>query len=536
LPRWANSRPATTAIQSPSSWTACPAVTLFQIDSDDSASLTYTLESSTTGALNDPLKIDIDGDAADLAGYDGTLTNDFSTYTSSALNGRSGSTLTVTLPAVDVNIGDVVQVTGTVGEYFGETQISNVTSVAVISSGAPLPTAAHISLPAAGVTTNQDGDLQPDLEAYEGLRVTFPDELTISEMYQRDRFNEIMLMQGGRALQFTPANAADALAYNAFLQDVGTRTMTFDVWLQQKNALIGNLDWFVPAFSTGSDIRMGDTITGLTGILNYQWAGSSSSGATRRGISTVDGENSIDKASVRPVTPEPVGGPLKVTSLNVLNFFATVDDGGSTTLGFDPRGADNLDECNRPLEKLGQAILEINADILELVELANDFLAGAPGNAIELLVEYLNAQAGAGTYARVDPGTRHVGSDAIAVGVTYKTDTVRIAPGTTVEVLTGADLPGLGLGGMAAVFDGASTNRAPLAVTFEQLSNGQRSTSYRAASSSTTGARRPTPIPAVSSPSGWSKTRATLSSGSNRPSALTHRATSPRSSLLCTMA
>ncbi|MGS4920210.1 MULTISPECIES: ExeM/NucH family extracellular endonuclease [Mameliella] len=663
-----------------------PPVTLFQIDSDDSASLTYTLESGTTVTLNDPLKIDIDGDAADLAGYDGTLTNDFTTYASSALNGMSGSTLTVTLtagvnngggeafamrdividragavttpelaiaatdadklegdsgstgftftvtrsgdttaattvdyavsgggadaadfggslpsgtvsfaagetsktitvqvtgdtdietdegftvtlsnasgaatistatatgtirtddigitaihdiqgatdtsplvgqtvtveavvvgdfqdgdadaarnlrgfylqeedgdadgnvmtsegifvfdgslPAVDVNIGDVVQVTGTVGEYFGETQISNVTSVTVIGSGAPLPTAAEISLPAAGVTTNQDGDFQPDLEAYEGMRVTFPDELTISEMYQLDRFNEIKLMQGGRVQQFTQTNAPDALAYNAFLQDVGARTITYDDGLQQQNALIGNLDGFGPTFSTGSDIRMGDTITGLSGVLNYQWAGNSSSGATWRVISTVDGENSFDKESVRPVTPEPVGGTLKVTSLNVLNFFATVDDGGSTALGFDPRGADSVDEYNRQLEKLGQAILEMDADILGLVELENDFLAGAPGNAIEQLVEYLNAQAGAGTYAWVDPGTRHVGSDAIAVGVIYKTDTVRIAPGTTVEVLTDADLPGLGLGGMPAVFDGAGTNRAPLAVTFEQLSNG----------------------------------------------------------------
>ncbi|MBY6159750.1 ExeM/NucH family extracellular endonuclease [Mameliella alba] len=378
-------------------------------------------------------------------------------------------------PGIDVNVGDIVQVTGTVQERFGETQISNVTSVTVVGSAGTLPTASVISLPSASVTTNQDGDYQPDLEAYEGMRVTFSDELTISEMFQLDRFNEIKLIQGGREQQYTQTNTPDAAGYDAFLQNVGSRTITYDDGLQQQNALIGNLDGFGPVFSTASDIRMGDTITDLSGVLTYQWAGNSASGATWRVISTFDGENSFTKESVRPTTPTDVGGTLKVTSLNVLNFFSTIDETGVTTAnGFDPRGADSIDEYNRQLEKLATAIIEMDADILGLVELENDFLAGADGNAIEHLVEYLNAELGAGTYAWVDPGTRFVGSDAIAVGVIYKPAVVQIAPGTTVEVLTDGDLTALGLDSLGPVFDGAGTNRSPIAVTFEQLSNGAK--------------------------------------------------------------
>lgn len=427
---------------------------------------TVTVEAVVVGDFQDG-----DADASrDLRGFylqeedadvDGNL------LTSEGLFVFDGST-----PLVDVNVGDVVQVTGTVSEFFGETQLSSVSKVTVISSGATLPTASVISLPTAAVTTNQDGDFQPDLEAYEGMLVTFGDELTISEMYQLDRFNEIKLIQGGREHQFTQTNEPDALAYNAFLQDVGARTITYDDGLSQQNALIGNLDGFGPTFSSASDIRMGDTITDLSGVLSYQWAGNSASGATWRVRSTVDGENSFDKESVRPTDAPDVGGSLKVTSFNVLNFFATLDDGPTTALGLDPRGADSQAEYDRQLEKLGTAILEMDADILGLVEIENDFLAGASGNAIEQLVAYLNAQAGAGTYDWVDPGTRHVGGDAIAVGVIYKPALVQIAPGTTVEVLTDSDLPALGLDGIGPIFDGAGTNRAPLAVTFEQLSNG----------------------------------------------------------------
>ncbi|MGA1622955.1 MAG: ExeM/NucH family extracellular endonuclease, partial [Synechocystis sp.] len=366
---------------------------------------------------------------------------------------------------VDVNVGDKVQITGTVGEFFGETQLDTLTNITVISAGNPLPTAAAITLPAAATSLAQDGDVQPDLEAFEGMLVNFTDTLTVTEMFNLDRFNEIKLVQGDRPLQFTQNNDPDVAGFAAHLEEVGARTITYDDGLNQQNALIGNLDGFGPTFNTASNIRMGDTITGLSGVLSYQWAGNSSSQATWRVRSTQEGENTFTKVNDRPVDPDPVGGSLKVTGFNVLNYFTTIDLTDATTAnGNDPRGADTAEEFARQTDKLVTALLAIDADVLGLAELENDFLPGSTGNAIEYLVNALNAVAGAGTYDWVNPGNQFVGDDAIAVGLIYKPSAV-------------------GLVGDVAILDtpdfldpnntGENRNRPAVAQSFQDLATGE---------------------------------------------------------------
>ena len=84
---------------------------------------------------------------------------------------------------VDVAIGDLVEVTGTVDEFNGSTQIGTVTSVNVISAGNSV-TPATVTLPVTAIT---------DLEAFEGMSVQLPQNLTISEFFNYDRFGEIVL-------------------------------------------------------------------------------------------------------------------------------------------------------------------------------------------------------------------------------------------------------------------------------------------------------------------------------------------------------
>jgi uncharacterized protein len=62
-------------------------------------------------------------------------------------------------PTADIQVGDKVRITGTVGEFFGEIQLSSLTSVEVISSGNELPMAAEITFPVAGTKVNADGVL-----------------------------------------------------------------------------------------------------------------------------------------------------------------------------------------------------------------------------------------------------------------------------------------------------------------------------------------------------------------------------------------
>ncbi len=373
-------------------------------------------------------------------------------------------------PAVDVNIGDVVEVTGTVDEFFGLTQLTDV-SVSIQGTDT-IPTPATVNFP---VTTVDD------LEAFEGMGITIPDTLFVTEYFNLDRFGEIVLASDGasnepgtdgRLEQFTDFNSPDVAGFAAYQEAIATRRIVLDdgQTVQNPDPIIhgrgGN-----PLSSTNT-LRGGDTVDNLSGVLSFGF-----------GEYRIQPVNPVDfqATNPRPLTPDPVGGDLKVAGFNVLNFFTTLDETGNPGSGpnsLSPRGADNQAEFDRQVEKLVTTLADIDADVVGLVELENEFGFDQNGDgqfAIETLVDELNNQVGAGTYAYVDPGVPFVDTgDAISVGAIYKTDSVQIAPGTTVEILTDSDLPALGLGG--TVFDGVNTNRAPMAVTFEELATGERFT------------------------------------------------------------
>ncbi len=394
-------------------------------------------------------------------------------------NALTSEGLFVFAGSTDVSVGDKVRVTGTISEFFGLTEMT-ATKIEVVEAGAVADIdslAVDIDLPAAGTTKSQDGDYQPDLEAYEGMLVRLPETLTITEQFNLDRFNEIKLVAGGRPNQFTHDNAPDVAGNDAHLQEIGSRTITYDDGLNVQNAAIGNLDGFDP-YTTATAPRMGDTVTGLTGVLDYQWAGNSASGATWRVRSVEDGDNTFVSANPRPAEPADVGGTFTVASFNVLNFFTTLDDGSLTANGQDPRGANSAEEFARQTERLVNCMLELGADLFGLVELENNFLAGDSGNAIEYLVEQLNAELGADVYEWVYPGTQFVGTDAISCGFIYNSGVLQVAGGTTVAILDDSDLPGLGLADLISqstvggVFGGENTSRPALAVTFEEIASG----------------------------------------------------------------
>ncbi len=376
-------------------------------------------------------------------------------------------------PAVDVTNGDKVQVTGTVDEFFGFTQIVSISNITLISSGNTLPTAAIINLPATSSTTNSDGDVIANLENVEGMLVNLPQEMTVTEMFNLDRFGEFRISQGGRLRQFTQENLPSVSGYNAHLDAIAKRSITIDdgLSIQNPDPIIfpdGNLN-------SSDAFRMGNTITGLTGVISYSRSSGSIGIETYRLLPTTS--FSVVNTNPRQNTPSDVGGSLKVVSFNVLNYFTTLDEGSNATaIGEDPRGADNAAEFGRQRQKLLEALLDINADVYGLIELENDFSPTSNGNAIKDIVDGLNATVGSGTFDWVDPGTQFVGDDTIAVGVIYKTSTVSISNGTTVEILDDSDLSGLGFTSSPAVFNGNSTNRAPIAVTFTETSSGEKFT------------------------------------------------------------
>lgn len=314
-------------------------------------------------------------------------------------------------PDRDVEVGDRVEITGTVTEYFGETQIV-AQAVTVIGNGEIRPT--PLTLPAAGLVRNNDGELIADLEAYEGMLVTFPQTLTVSDLRNLGRYGELRLAQGGRPQAYTNHNTPDAAAYAAFLEQFASREILLDDGRRVEHPAPNRFLTTDPA--SGRSIRSGDQVTGLTGNLRY------SRGSGNAGVETwrlIPGDDPpFTAAGPRPGAPD-VPGDLRVATFNLLNYFTTIDTGRRICgPGQDDscRGADSKAEFRRQQAKLVTALKQVDADIVGLVELENNARAS-----LASLVDALNGN-GETSYAYVDTGT--IGDDSIKVGLIYRPETV----------------------------------------------------------------------------------------------------------------
>jgi len=315
-------------------------------------------------------------------------------------------------PAVDVDVGDIVEVIGDVAEYFGETQL-RASSVRIVGTGSLIP--APINLPVSGTTTNSDGDLIADLERYEGMLVEFTGTLTVTEVRNLEQFGEVTLSQGGRLYQFTNGDAPDAAGYDAHKDLNARRTIVLDDGLRTRNP--DEVHYLDAGSASDYSIRSGDTITGLTGTLRYSRGSGGNGDETWRLMPTMDRE--FVSANPRPGGPS-VGGSIRVASFNVENFFTTIDSGQDDCgpSGSDGcRGADSAAEYTRQLDKIVTALALLDADIIGLVELENNADAS-----LVALVDALNARVGSGSYTYVDTGTIH--DDVIKTGFIYRDATI----------------------------------------------------------------------------------------------------------------
>lgn len=384
-------------------------------------------------------------------------------------------------PSVNVQAGDRVKVTGYVAEFFGETQIGSVTSVEVVSSGNTLPSAATVTFPVASLITNSDGALIADLEAYEGMRVTVAQELTITDLFTIGRYGDIGLSAAGLTETYTQANTPDAAGFDAFIREQVSNTLVLDDGSTVQNPSVipfeiaGETGRIAGEFDAEDALSAGDTVENLTGVLRFS-RGSGGDGEETYRLNATETPQFVDTVAREAEAPS-VGGSLTVSSFNVLNFFTSLGDEGLTSGpdGASVRGADNLAEFDRQVDKLIATLSGMNSDIIGLIEVENEIgdQNGDGQFAIGYLTDALNLAMPGADYQFVDPGTPYLGGDAIMVGMLYNAQTVRIAEGTTVAYLTDADLAGLGVDPGNPVFEGSGTSRVPLAATFEELATGE---------------------------------------------------------------
>ncbi|WP_026354513.1 ExeM/NucH family extracellular endonuclease [Massilia niastensis] len=343
--------------------------------------------------------------------------------------------------ATDAVVGDRVRVVGTVDEYRPSgatrtyTELKDVTSVSKISGGHRIaPT--NIGLP-------------DDLARYEGMLVRFTTPLTVNQNKYLGERGELTLAYGRRENPTNryPAGSPEAAA---LAQQNAANEVVLDDGIFTTPPTI-------PFLAADGTVRAGDTVSDLTGVLDFGAIGGGGAAFKLQPTETPV----FSRTNERSAPPPLAAGNVKVASANVLNFFTTFTDGrdawgrsgqgctiGNRTSAAECRGADNTEEFIRQRDKIVASLKALDADVVGLMEIQNndDIAAG-------YLVEQLNKAIGAPAYAVV-PKPAATGTDAIRVAMIYKPAAVKLVGG--------------------ALSDGdAVNNRPPMAQTFK-ANNGAR--------------------------------------------------------------
>ncbi|MBZ2206842.1 ExeM/NucH family extracellular endonuclease [Massilia soli] len=342
---------------------------------------------------------------------------------------------------VTASVGDLVRVTGTVTEFTptgasrSYTELKDTSAILVRSSG-------HAVTP-----TNIDS--LAALANVEGMLVNFTNTLTVNQTGFLGQRGELTLSVGRRETptnRFRP-NSPEALALAA---ENNANQIVLDDSIFVTPVVI-------PYIGEDSTVRAGDSVTGLTGVVDF---GAIGGGGAAFKLQPTEAPM-FSRTNPRTEAPVVAAGNVKVASANVLNYFTTFTNGsdvsgatnqgckvGSTTRASNCRGADNLAEYVRQRDKIVHSLKAIDADVVGLMEIQNN-----DDVAVSYLVDALNQAVGFATYAYV-PRPPALGTDAIRVAMIYKPAKVTLQG--------------------AALSDGdAVNNRPPMAQTFK-AANGAR--------------------------------------------------------------
>jgi predicted extracellular nuclease len=328
-----------------------------------------------------------------------------------------------------VSAGEFVRVTGFARERFNQTTINGaddnnaaVPAGGIVHCGTGSVAPTEVTMPFASTTFP---------ERYEGMLVNFPQPLVISEYFNYARFGEIVLAQplAGEDRPFTGTSVDEpGAAANTRTAANAVRRITLDDNVSAQNPAVLRHPNGQP-FSLTNRFRGGDTVANTTGILGFDFS-------LYRVHPTAPADYTA--ADPRPAAPENVGGTLRAAAMNTLNFFLTPDAiqddsgadnpadnvcGGNANLECRGWDGDQPAEFDRQRDKLLQALAGLDADVIGLNELEN-----TPGvepllDPTRGVVAGLNALPGVGPYDAIDTGV--IGTDAIRVGIIYRSDVVR---------------------------------------------------------------------------------------------------------------
>ncbi len=332
---------------------------------------------------------------------------------------------------IPVEVGDRVRVSGRVAEFFGLTELVEISDLVVCSRRQSV-TAVELQLPL---------DDEADWERWEGMRVVVDQQLFVTGHRKIGRFGEVELSSGGRLEQPTQLARPGAAALDWQAQNLRRRILLDDGRDESRPEPTPYL-----IRDDGGSLRLGDSTSQLEGVLDFAFG--------RFRIQPTRPAHFLS-GDQRPELPPGVEGTLRVVSWNVENYMNGDGRGG----GFPTRGPKSFDEFERQRAKLTETLLRMDPDIAAIVEVESD--GTGPESAIAQLVEDLNERTVGAPFVVVRPDITGTGRHRIAVAIVYRRDS--LAPIGLPTVLDSQTVPG---------FDDRR-NRPSLAQRFQALATGE---------------------------------------------------------------
>ena len=307
----------------------------------------------------------------------------------------------------DVALGETVEVTGQVSEYYGLTQLSVPAGGATIVADAEPVAPVELQWPA--------GDAER--ESLESMLLAPQGTYTVSNTYGTNQYGEVGLAFGDEPLrQPTDVAAPGSTEAAAVVADNAARGVVLDDGASTNFTSSANSSLTPPYVSLTEPVVVGGTATfDEPVVLSFGfdlWRFMPTAPVADDGT----GEDGVTFSNPRTSAPEAVGGDVSVASFNVLNYFTTLGediagceayedrdgDGNNVRTGCDVRGAWDAADLERQQDKIVAAINALDASVVGLMEIENSARLGETADeATATLVDALNDAAGSDIWAYV---------------------------------------------------------------------------------------------------------------------------------------
>ncbi|WP_050761793.1 ExeM/NucH family extracellular endonuclease [Beutenbergia cavernae] len=314
-----------------------------------------------------------------------------------------------------VAIGDHVEVTGVVSEFFGLTEITvGADGLSVLSEPADDVAPAQLAgWPADGA---QRESLESMLYLPEGA-------FTVSDTYNTNRWGEVTLAAGEEPLrQPTDVARPGSPEAAAVVADNAAREVRLDDGATTDFLEPANSGLTPPYISLTDPVRVGAAATfGAAVVVDFRndvWKLNPVAHVTPAdpGAYPATFANTRTDAPDAAAIGDTGDDAVRLASFNVLNYFTTLGTDGATCVpytdragdgvtveeGCDQRGAWDAEDFQRQQDKIVAAINGLDADVVGLMEIENSAALGETADeALGALVAALNAAAGADVWAFV---------------------------------------------------------------------------------------------------------------------------------------